>query len=118
MKMTLYIAKENINYNIRKILEELRKRIMDIQEVNETIDDGQIIYQHFGEDFCVIKIKKNSLEIDFKANKILEDPMEFSWKIKPTIEQKFNRRMQLKNIAQIDTVFGLIFQACNITGTK
>lgn len=102
-----------INYNIKKIVDELRNRIMNIPEIKEAIDNRQIIYseEKSKEKFCILKIKKNLLEIDFKGNKTLEDPMEFSWKIKPTKEMKFDRRMQLKNISQIDTAFGLIFQS-------
>ena len=48
----------NVNYNIKKIVEELREKIKDIPEINEVIDKRQIIYQHSGEDFCLIKIKK------------------------------------------------------------
>lgn len=103
----------NVNYNIVKILEELRKRITATLEINEVIDGTRIIYQHSGEDFCLIKIKKGHLEIDFDADKTLEDPMEFSWKIKQTKKCKFNRRMQIKNISDIDIVFGLIFQSYN-----
>ena len=111
--MTLEEILSKINHNIKKIVEELRKRIIDIPGTNETIDDRNIIYQRSGKDFCIVKIKKNYLEIDFKANKIIEDPTEFSWKIKQTRDQKFNRRMHIKNIGDIDVVFGLIFQSCN-----
>ncbi len=105
----------NINYNIKKIVEELRERIVkDIPGINEVIDKKQIIYQHSGEDFCTIKIKKDHLEIDFIADNTIEDPMEFSWKIKPTRKCYFNRRMQIKNICYIDIVFGLIFQSYNV----
>ena len=101
------------NYNIKKILKELREKIKDDLEINEIIDDRQIIYQHSGEDFCLIKIKKDYLEIDFITDNRIEDPMEFSWKIKPTKKCNFNRRMQIKNIGDIDTVYGLIFQSYN-----
>lgn len=112
--MTFEKIISNINYNIKKIVEELRERIIkEIPEINEVIDKRQIIYQNSGEDFCIIKIKKDYLEIDFVANNIIEDPMEFSWKIKPTRKCYFNRRMQIKNIVDIDTVFGLIFQSYN-----
>lgn len=105
----------NTNYNIKKIVEELRERIIkEIPEINEVIDKKQVIYQHSGEDFCIIKIKKDHLEIDFMTNNMIEDPMEFSWKIKPTRKCYFNRRMQIKNIGDIDTVFELIFQYYNI----
>ena len=104
----------NINYNIKKIVEELRERIIrEIPEINEVIDKKQIIYQRSGEDFCIIKIKKDHLEIDFIAGNTIEDPIKFSWKIKPTRKCDFNRRMQIKNIFNIDTVFGLIFQSYN-----
>lgn len=109
--MTLEEILSNINYNIKKIVEELRKRIIFREQMN--VDDRNIIYQHSGEDFCIVRIKKNYLEIDFKADKIIEDPMEFSWKIKQTRDQKFNRRMQIKNICDIDIAFGLIFQSYN-----
>src|SRR3990167_5268803 len=89
------------NYNIKKILKELREKIKDDLEINEIIDDRQIIYQHSGEDFCLIKIKKDYLEIDFITDNRIEDPMEFSWKIKPK-KCEFNRRMQIKNISDID----------------
>ncbi len=104
----------NVNYNIKKIVEELRERIIkDIPEINEVIDKKEIMYQHSGEDFCTIKIKKDYLQIDFIVDNTIEDPMEFSWKIKPTRKCDFNRRMQIKNISDIDIVFGLILQSCN-----
>jgi hypothetical protein len=115
--MTIEIS--NINYNIKKIVEELREKIKEnIPETNEIIDDRQIIYQLSGEDFCIIKIKKNYLEIDFIVDNTIEDPIEFSWKLKPTRKHDFNRRMHIKNIADIDTVFGLIFQSYNAKKRK
>lgn len=112
--MTFEKILSNVNYNIKKIIEELREKIKDNSEINEVIDNRQIIYQHSGEDFCIIKIKKDHIEIDFLADSIIEDPIEFSWKIKPTRKCEFNRRMQIKNIADIDIVLGLIFQAYKI----
>ena len=109
--MTFEKILSNVNYNIKKIIEELREKIKDNSEISEVIDNRQIIYQHSGEDFCIIKIKKDHIEIDFLADSIIEDPIEFSWKIKPTRKCEFNRRMQIKNIADIDIVLGLIFQA-------
>lgn len=110
--MTFEKMLSNINYNIKKIIEELRERIIkEIPGINEVIDKRRIIYQHSGEDFCIIKIKKDYLEIDFIVDNTIEDPMEFSWKIKPTRKCYFNRRMQIKNIGDIDIVFGLIFQS-------
>lgn len=111
--MTLEEDLSNINYNTKKNLEQLRKKIIDINETSENIGNRKIMYQCSGEDFCLIKIKKDHLEIDFKDNKILEDPMKFSWKIRPTKDIKFDRRMQIKNISQIDTAFGLIYQSFN-----
>lgn len=61
----------------------------------------------------LIKIKKDYLEIDFIVDNTIEDPMEFSWKIKPTRKCIYNRRMHTKNIGDIDIVFGLIFQSYN-----
>lgn len=101
----------NINYNIKKILEELRKRITDNAKLNEIIHDRQIIYQQSGKDFCIIKVRKDHLEIDFIGSKILEDPMEFSWKIKPTKKYKFNRRMKIKNISDIEITSVLLSQS-------
>ncbi len=104
----------NVNYNIKKIVEELRERIIeDIPEINEVIDKKEIMYQHSGEDFCAIKIKKDYLQIDFIVDNTIEDPMEFSWKIRPTRKCDFNRRMQIKNISDINIVFGLILQSYN-----
>ena len=117
--MALEDILSNVNYNIEKIVEELRKRIMDIPEIGETVDKHQIVYKYLEEDFCVIKIKKEHLEIDFKANKTLEDPMDFSWKIKRDRKNRFDRRMHIKNIFDIDVTFGLIFQSYKyINGTK
>lgn len=112
--MTFEKIVSNVNYNIKKIVEELRERIIkDIPGTNEVIDKIQIIYQHSGKDFCIIKIKKDYLEIDFIVDNTIEDPMEFSWKIKQTRKCVYNRRMQTKNICDIDIVFGLIFQSYN-----
>lgn len=112
--MTFEKIVSNVNYNIKKIVEELRERIIkDIPGTNEVIDKRQIIYQHSGKDFCIIKIKKDYLEIDLIVDNTIEDPMEFSWKIKPTRKCVYNRRMQTKNIGDIDIVFGLIFQSYN-----
>lgn len=102
------------NNNIRTTLEELRKRIIDIPSIIEIIEDRNIIYRSAGERFCVIKIRKDYLEIDFRSDKLTEDPIEFSWKIKPTGNSKFNRRMQLKNNNNINLAFELIFQAYNM----
>lgn len=112
--MTIEKTLSSINYNIRKILEELREKIIENPDIDEVIDDRQITYQYSGEDFCVIKIKKDHLEIDFITNNIMTDPMEFSWKIKPTRKCEFNRRMQIKNIGDIEIVLGLIFQSYNM----
>ncbi len=111
--MTIEKLLSNINYNIKKIVDELRKRIADIKGVDESINDRYIRYTFSGEDFCMFKIRQDYLEIDFKADKVMEDPMGFSWKIKPNKDNKFNRRMQIKNMRDIDTVFGLIFQSYN-----
>lgn len=109
--MALEDILSNVNYNIEKIVEELRKRIMDLSEISEIVDKHQIVYRHLEEDFCIIKIKKDHLEIDFKANKTLEDPMDFSWKIKRNRKDRFDRRMHIKNVFDIDVTFGLIFQS-------
>ena len=109
--MTLEDILSNVNYNIEKIVEELRKRIQEIPEVNEVIEKDKIIYFRSEESFCIIKIKKDHIEIDFIASKTLEDPIRFSWKIKRNRKDKFDRRMHIKNIFDIDTTFGLIFQS-------
>lgn len=103
----------NVNYNIEKIVEELRKRIMNLSYIDEIVDKRQIIYLCSGRDFCIIKIKNDHLEIDFKTGKTLEDPIDFSWKIRRSKKEKFDRRMHIKNMFDIDTVFGLIFQSYN-----
>lgn len=108
----------NVNYNIEKIVEELRKRINGIPEVNEIVDKDKIIYQYSGEDFCIIKIRKDHIEIDFKANKTLIDPIEFSWKIGRHKKDKFDRRMHIKNVFDIDITFGLISQSCRGISSK
>lgn len=111
--MTLDDILSNVNYNIEKIVEELRKRIMGIPEISENIDKYQIMYQHSGKDFCLIRIKKDHLEIDFKASNMLEDPIDFSWKIRRNRKEKFDRRMHIKNVFDIDVTFGLILQSYN-----
>jgi len=108
----------NVNYNIEKIVEELRKRITDIQEINEVIDNNQIFYKYANEDFCLIKIKKDKLEIDFKSDKTLVDPIDFSWKIRQYRKDTFDRRMQIKNIFDIDTTFEMILQSYKYISTK
>lgn len=112
--MTIDKILSNVNYNIKKIVEELRFKIGNISDTNETIDERQITYQYLTENFCTIKIKKDHLEIDFIAGNTIEDPIKFSWKIKPNEKNNFNRRLQIKNIRDIDTVFGLILQYPNI----
>ncbi len=109
--MTLEDILSNVNYNIEKIVEELRKRIQEIPETNEIIEKDKIVYSRFGDDFCIIKIKKDHVEIDFLASKTLEDPIRFSWKIKRNRKDKFDRRMHIKNMFDIDNTFGLIFQS-------
>lgn len=116
--MALEDILSNVNYNIEKIVEELRKRIMNIPEINEIVDKHQIIYRYSEEDFCAIKIKKDHLEIDFKSNKMLEDPMDFSWKIKRDKKNRFDRRMHIKNVFDIDVTFGLIFQSYKYINNK
>ncbi len=109
--MALEDILSNVNYNIEKTFEELRKRIKNIPDINEIVDKDKIIYQYSGEDFCLVKIKKDNIEIDFKANKTLEDPIRFSWKIGHHKKDKFDRRMHIKNIFDIDTTFGIISQS-------
>jgi hypothetical protein len=116
--MTLENILSDVNYNIEKIVEELRKRIMSISEIDEIIDKHQIIYNYYGEDFCVIKIKKDNLEIDFKADKMLEDPIDFSWKIRYNKKSKFDRRMHIKNIFDIDITCNLILQSYECVHSK
>ncbi len=111
--MTLDEILSNVNYNIEKIVEELRKRIMNLSDVVEIVDKRQIIYQCLGRDFCVVKIKNDHLEIDFKTGKSLEDPINFSWKIRRAKKEKFDRRMHIKNMFDIETVFVLISQSYN-----
>lgn len=109
--MTLEKLLSNVNNNIRRIVDELRLRIVNISGVDEIVDKRRIIYRYSGKDFCMINIKKDYLEIDFKLGDTIEDPIEFSWKIKPTKKDTFNRRMQIKNVLNIEIVFGLIFQS-------
>ncbi len=109
--MTLEQLLSNVNNNIRRIVDELRLRIMNMSGVDEIVDKRRIIYRYSEKDFCMLNIKKDYLEIDFKLDNTIEDPMEFSWKIKPTKKDTFNRRMQIKNVLNIETVFGLIFQS-------
>ena len=111
--MTLEEILSNVNNNIRRIVDELRKRIANISGVEEIVDKRRIIYRYSGKDFCMINIKKDYLEIDFDLDSKIEDPMEFSWKIKPTKKDTFNRRMHIKNMSNIEIVFGLIFQSYN-----
>lgn len=111
--MTLEEILSNVNNNIRRIVDELRQRITNISGIEEVVDKRRIIYRYSGKNFCMIDIKKDYLEIDFKLDYKIEDPMEFSWKIKPTKKETFNRRMQIKNIFDIETAFGLIFQSYN-----
>jgi predicted transport protein len=111
--MTLEEILSNVNNNIRRIVDELRKRIENISGVEEIVDKRRIIYKYSGKDFCMINIKKDYLEIDFVLDNTIEDPMEFSWKIKPAKKDTFNRRMHIKNMSNIEIVFGLIFQSYN-----
>jgi predicted transport protein len=111
--MTIENILSNVNNNIRRIVDELRLRIMNMSGVDETVDKRRIVYRYSGQDFCTISIKKDYLEIDFKLDSSIEDPMEFSWKIKPTKKETFNRRMHVQNMLNIDTAFGLIFQSYN-----
>ncbi len=111
-EMVLEDILSNVNYNIEKIVEELRNRINSIPEINEVIDrNNNIIYQYSEKNFCIIKVKKDNLVIDFKADKILEDPINFSWKIRRNKNENFDRRMHIKNIFDIDMAYGLIFQS-------
>ena len=112
--MTIEEVLLSVNNNVRTLVEDLRKRIEDVPEIDETVDKRRIIYQYSGEDFCMINIKKDYLEIDFKSDNILEDPMEFSWKIKPSCKGAFDRRMHLKNNFHIETAFGLMIQSYNV----
>lgn len=109
--MTLEEILSNVNNNIRRIVDELRLRIMNISGVDEIVDKRRIIYRYSGKDFSMINVKKDYLEIDFKLDNTIEDPMKFSWKIKPTKKDIFNRRMHIKNMLNIETAFGLIFQS-------
>ncbi len=109
--MTLEDILANVNYNIEKIVEELRNRIKSLSGITETIDKAQIIYQYSGKDFCVMRIRKDLIEIDFKADKTITDPIEFSWKIRQSKKCRFERRMHMKNIFDIDTAFILISQS-------
>jgi hypothetical protein len=109
--MTIEQLLSNVNNNIRRIVDELRLRIMNMSGVDEIIDKRRIIYRYSGKDFCMLNIKKDYLEIDFKLDNKIEDPIEFSWKIKPTKKDTFNRRMHIKNVFNIETAFGLIFQS-------
>jgi len=101
----------DVNYNIEKIVEELRKRIKDNPDITETIEKDKIVYSRSGNDFCIIKIKKDHVEIDFVSSKTLEDPIRFSWKIKRNRKDKFDRRMHIRNMFDIDNTSGLIFQS-------
>lgn len=109
--MTLEDILADVNYNIEKIVEELRKRINDNPDITEIIEKDKIVYSRSGNDFCIVKIKKDHVEIDFRASKTLEDPIRFSWKIKRNRKDKFDRRMHIKNMFDIDNTFGLIFQS-------
>jgi hypothetical protein len=102
-----------VNNNIRCVVEELRLRITNMSGVYEIIDKRRIIYRYSGKDFCMLNIKKDYLEIDFKLGNTIEDPMDFTWKIKQTKKNTFNRRMQIENMFNIETAFGLIFQSYN-----
>jgi hypothetical protein len=116
--MTIEEILSNVNNNIRRLVDELRERTISISGVDETIDKRKIIYQYSGEDFCMINIKKDYLEIDFLLDNKIEDPMEFSWKIKPAKKEIFNRRMHIKNKFDIETAFGLIFQSYDFVKGK
>jgi len=109
--VTLEDILADVNYNIEKIVEELRKRIQEMPEITETIEKDKIVCSRSGNDFCIIKIKKDHVEIDFVGSKTLEDPIRFSWKIKRNRKDKFDRRMHIKNMFDIDNTFGLIFQS-------
>jgi predicted transport protein len=109
--MTLEEILSNVNNNIRKIVDELRQRTVNLSGVEEIVDKRRIIYRFSGTDFCMINIKKDYLEIDFKLDNMIEDPMKFSWKIKPSKKETFNRRMHIQNMLNIETAFGLIVQS-------
>ncbi len=114
--MTIQDILSNVNYNIEKIFEELRKRITDLSEITETVEKEHITYSRYKIDFCVIRVKKDRLEIDFKDNSILTDPMGFSWKIGRSKKSKYERRMHIKNVFDIETVYSLIFQSYDHIG--
>lgn len=99
----------HINNNVRKVLEDLKKRITEIPDIEENIQKENIVYSIDNKEFCVIKIRKDYLEIDFKADNSIVDPIGISWKIGKN--QKFERRMQLKNGYNIEMAYDLIFQA-------
>jgi len=96
------------NYKVKKNFEDLRKRILLISRIDEKIENKLITYYYGDKKFCSIKVKRDLLEIDFISDKTFTDPTEFSWKIR---SKEFNRRMQLKNVAQIDIVLGLLEQS-------
>jgi hypothetical protein len=111
--MTFEELTKNSNNNVKSTFKELRKKLLDISGLKEIIRNKNIIYSTFDENFCKIKIGKDYLEIDFKSDNLTEDPIGFSWKIKPTKNTKFDRRMHLKNSNNINLAYELLIQACN-----
>lgn len=109
--MTLESILSKVNYNIEKIIEELRNRINALKDVKENIDKDKIIYSYLGDDFCLIRIKNDNLEIDFKIDRTFEDPIEFSWKIRKSRKDKYDRRMHIKNMFDIETTMSMISQS-------
>ena len=89
------------NYKVKKNFGDLRRNILSISGIKEKVENNSIVYYYEDKKFCSIKVKKDLLEIDFMSDKTFADPTEFSWKIR---SKKFNRRVQLKNIAQLDIV--------------
>lgn len=96
------------NYKVKKNFEDLRKRILLTSGIDEKIENKLIVYYREDKKLCSIRIKRDLLEIDFISDKTFTDPIEFSWKIR---SKAFNRRMQMKNVAQLDTTLGLLTQS-------
>lgn len=109
-KETLLLDAKN---ELRSLLEEFSQRILSLSGVKEVVRKSWITYQLSRmKNFCAVKVKSNCLQIDLKVDDVqFKDGYQFSKEIKSTQSWTFNRRLELRNITEMDKAFELIQQA-------
>ena len=97
---------------LRAVYEDLRRRILADLGVEPVVRKKWITFQVAAmKNFCAVKVLSDCLQVDLKVGDGFEDPRDVSERIARTQVWTFDRRVRIRNRADLDAARDLIRQA-------